>query len=107
MKERLKKWLRPALFTLGGALAGLGYYALAGYDSLCSMHFERIRDLSAHEAIGYQRIRITALVADWERERYLISDFGLLSVRIDSAAHRYQDSGGFQCNMRRRLHKYE
>ena len=85
----------------------MGYYALAGYDSLCSMHFERIRDLSAHEAIGYQRIRITALVADWERERYLISDFGLLSVRIDSAAHRYQDSEGFQCNMRHRLHKYE
>ena len=30
MKERLKRWLRPALFTLGGALAGLGYYYLVG-----------------------------------------------------------------------------
>lgn len=30
MKERMKKWLRPALFTLGGALAGLGYYVLVG-----------------------------------------------------------------------------
>ena len=30
MKERMKKWLRPALFTLGGALAGLGYYYLVG-----------------------------------------------------------------------------
>lgn len=30
MKKRAWKWLRPALFTLGGALAGLGYYALAG-----------------------------------------------------------------------------
>ena len=30
MKERMKKWLRPALFTLGGGLAGLGYYYLAG-----------------------------------------------------------------------------
>lgn len=30
MKAHLKKWLRPALFTLGGALVGLGYYALVG-----------------------------------------------------------------------------
>lgn len=30
MKERMKKWLRPALFTGGGALAGLGYYFLVG-----------------------------------------------------------------------------
>lgn len=30
MKERMKKWLRPALFTLGGALVGLGYYTLVG-----------------------------------------------------------------------------
>lgn len=30
MKKRAWKWLRPVLFTLGGALAGLGYYSLAG-----------------------------------------------------------------------------
>ena len=30
MKDRMKKWLRPALFTAGGALAGLVYYALVG-----------------------------------------------------------------------------
>ena len=30
MKKKLKKWLRPVLFTLGGALMGLGYYALVG-----------------------------------------------------------------------------
>lgn len=30
MEKRVKKWLRPTLFTLGGALAGLGYYYLAG-----------------------------------------------------------------------------
>ena len=30
MKHNLKKWLRPALFTLGGALAGLSYYYLVG-----------------------------------------------------------------------------
>ena len=30
MKERMKRWPRPALFILGGALAGLGYYYLVG-----------------------------------------------------------------------------
>ena len=30
MRGRMKKWLRPALFTLGGGLAGLGYYYLVG-----------------------------------------------------------------------------
>jgi hypothetical protein len=30
MKKKWKKWLRPALFALGGALAGLGYYFLVG-----------------------------------------------------------------------------
>lgn len=30
MRGRMKKWLRPALFTLGGGLVGLGYYYLVG-----------------------------------------------------------------------------
>lgn len=30
MKENMKKWLRPALFTLVGALVGLGYYYFVG-----------------------------------------------------------------------------
>ena len=30
MKKTLKKWLRPALFTLGGALVGLAYYNFVG-----------------------------------------------------------------------------
>ena len=30
MKARMKKWLRPGLFTLGGGLVGLTYYTLAG-----------------------------------------------------------------------------
>ena len=30
MKEHIKNWLRPILFTLGGALVGLGYYAMVG-----------------------------------------------------------------------------
>lgn len=30
MKERIKKWLRPALFILGGGLVGLAYYYFVG-----------------------------------------------------------------------------
>lgn len=32
LKEKLrkKKWIRPMLFTIGGALVGLGYYAFVG-----------------------------------------------------------------------------
>lgn len=30
MKKNIKKWLRPVLFTFGGALVGLGYYSLVG-----------------------------------------------------------------------------
>ena len=30
MEEALKKWKRPALFALAGALAGLAYYCLVG-----------------------------------------------------------------------------
>ena len=30
MKLKLKKWLRPFLFAVGGALAGLGYYYAVG-----------------------------------------------------------------------------
>ena len=30
MKQRMKKWLRPALFFLGGALLGLGLYYFVG-----------------------------------------------------------------------------
>lgn len=30
MKERLRKWIRPILFTLGGALVGFAYYYFVG-----------------------------------------------------------------------------
>lgn len=33
MKTAMKKWLWPALFTLGGMLIGLSYYYLAGCAS--------------------------------------------------------------------------
>ena len=30
MKEKLKQWLRPVLFTLGGVIAGYLYYRFVG-----------------------------------------------------------------------------
>ena len=30
MKEKIKKWLKPVLFTAGGALVGLAYYYFVG-----------------------------------------------------------------------------
>ena len=30
MKEKTKKWLKPVLFTAGGALVGLAYYYFVG-----------------------------------------------------------------------------
>ena len=30
MKEKIKKWLKPVLFIVGGALVGLAYYYLVG-----------------------------------------------------------------------------
>jgi len=33
MKARMKNWLIPLLFTIGGALAGLAYYYLVGCDT--------------------------------------------------------------------------
>ena len=30
MKEKAEKWMRPALFTIGGAMAGLAYYYFIG-----------------------------------------------------------------------------
>ena len=30
MKENIKKWLKPILFTVGGALVGLAYYYFVG-----------------------------------------------------------------------------
>ena len=34
MKEKIKKWLKPVLFTAGGALVGLAYYCFV----VCSLH---------------------------------------------------------------------
>ena len=33
----MKRWLRPTLFILAGALAGLGYYYLFGCSGNCAV----------------------------------------------------------------------
>lgn len=33
MKEKKRRWMRSVLFTLGGALVGLGYYRFVGCAS--------------------------------------------------------------------------
>ena len=40
---KIKKWIRPTLFTLGGALAGLAYYYFIGCKRKLSHHFKPIR----------------------------------------------------------------
>ena len=38
MKEKIKKWLKPVLFIVGGALVGLAYYYLVGCSTrACSL----------------------------------------------------------------------
>ena len=42
MNIKIGKWIRPALFTLGGALAGLAYYRFIGCATVsrCSISSE-------------------------------------------------------------------
>ena len=46
MRGIMKNWLRPALFILGGALAGLGYYALVGCSTgACAITSSPLRSM--------------------------------------------------------------
>ena len=43
MKNKIQNWIGPALFTLGGALLGLGYYAFVGCSTgSCAITSETI-----------------------------------------------------------------
>ena len=54
MKERMKRWLRPALFTLGGVLAGLAYYYLAGCSTgVCVITSSPLRTMVYMGLIGF------------------------------------------------------
>lgn len=54
MKELMKKWLRPALFTLGGALVGLAYYKLVGCSTgTCAITSSPINSMVYMGLIGW------------------------------------------------------
>ena len=54
MKETMKKWLRPALFILGGALVGLAYYALVGCSTgACAITSSPFRSMVYMGLIGW------------------------------------------------------
>lgn len=54
MREIMKKWLRPALFILGGALAGLAYYALVGCSTgTCAITASPLRSMVYMGLVGW------------------------------------------------------
>ena len=54
MKKYLKKWLRPILFTAGGALAGLAYYALVGCSTgSCAIASNPLSSIAYMRLIGF------------------------------------------------------
>ena len=52
MKKRMKKWLRPALFTLGGGLVGLGYYCVITSNPFSSMTYMALVGFLLSGALG-------------------------------------------------------
>ena len=52
MKEKLKKLIRPGLFILGGALAGLGYYYFFGCRNGCPITFSPWRTMIYMAIVG-------------------------------------------------------
>lgn len=54
MREIMKKWLRPALFILGGALVGLVYYALVGCSTgTCAITASPLRSMVYMGLVGW------------------------------------------------------
>lgn len=54
MKKCIKKWLRPILFTLAGALTGLGYYVLVGCSTgSCAITSSPINSMLYMGLIGW------------------------------------------------------
>lgn len=53
-KEKRKQWRRPALFTLGGALAGLAYYVFVGCESgSCAITASPVSSMLYMALLGY------------------------------------------------------
>ena len=60
MKSKLKKLLRPFLFTVGGALAGLGYYYVVGCSTgSCAITSNPIITMIYSEQHHYAKHNIT------------------------------------------------
>jgi len=54
MKKTMKKWIRPALFTIVGACAGLGYYYLVGCSTgSCPITSHPVRAMMYMGLIGW------------------------------------------------------
>ncbi len=54
MKQRLIRWLRPALFTFGGALVGYLYYRVIGCASgACAITSNPVNSMLYMGAIGW------------------------------------------------------
>ena len=55
MKNVMKKWLWPILFTLGGMLIGLGYYYFAGCASgVCPITANPLRSMVYAGIMGWR-----------------------------------------------------
>lgn len=53
MKKYIKKYLRPTLFVLGGALVGLGYYAVVGCSSgSCAIASNHVNSMAYMGLVG-------------------------------------------------------
>ena len=54
MKESMKKWIRPALFTLVGALVGLGVYYFVGCSTgSCPITSNPVRSMAYMGLVGW------------------------------------------------------
>ena len=60
MKDKLKTWIRPTLFTVAGALVGLGYYFLAGCSTgICIITSSPLTSMAYMGLIGWLLSGIT------------------------------------------------
>lgn len=54
MMTKLKRYVRPLLFTLGGALAGLGWYWLVGCpDGSCAITSSPVNSMLYMALVGW------------------------------------------------------
>jgi len=54
MSVRLKKWIRPVLFTLGGVLVGIGYCYLVGCSTAsCAITSTPVSSMAYMGLIGW------------------------------------------------------